>query len=51
MNMKDRQYKAGDNYPFGFNGQEKSTEVDVNENNMTAEFWQYDSRIARRWWL
>jgi hypothetical protein len=34
-------------YRYGFNGQEKSTEI--NENSYTAEFWQYDSRIGRRW--
>ena len=28
---------------------EKSIEIDVNGNSLTAEFWQYDARIARRW--
>jgi hypothetical protein len=32
---------------YGFGGQERSTEI--NENSYTAEFWQYDSRIGRRW--
>jgi RHS repeat-associated protein len=34
-------------YRYGFNGQEKSTEV--SSNNFTAEYWQYDARIGRRW--
>ena len=33
----------------GFNGQERSTEIDVNGNHNTAEFWEYDARIGRRW--
>ena len=36
-------------YRYGFNGQEKSDEIDPNGNSMTAEFWQYDARIGRRW--
>jgi YD repeat-containing protein len=32
---------------YGFNAHEKSSEV--NGNSYTAEYWQYDSRIARRW--
>jgi RHS repeat-associated protein len=34
-------------YRYGFNGQEKSN--DVIEGNYTAEYWEYDSRIGRRW--
>ena len=33
-------------YRYGFSGQEKSTEI--NSESYTAEFWQYDSRIGRR---
>jgi len=36
-------------YRYGFNGQEKSTEIDPNGNLNAAEFWEYDSRIGRRW--
>ena len=36
-------------YRYGFNGQEKSTEINGSENLYTAEFWEYDSRIGRRW--
>lgn len=34
---------------FGFNGQEKDNEVSGAGNSYTAEFWQYDSRLGRRW--
>ncbi|MBC7510216.1 MAG: hypothetical protein H7320_15950, partial [Ferruginibacter sp.] len=34
-------------YRYGFNGQEKSDDVTVG--NTTAEYWEYDSRIGRRW--
>jgi len=34
-------------YRFGFNGQEKDN--DIGEGMFSAEFWEYDSRIARRW--
>lgn len=36
-------------YRYGFNGQEKSNEIEANGNSYTAEFWQYDARIVRRW--
>lgn len=36
-----------DGYRFGFNGQEKSGEVA--KGSTTALFWEYDSRIGRRW--
>jgi len=36
-------------YYFGFNGQEKDDEVYGAGNLNTAEFWQYDTRIGRRW--
>jgi hypothetical protein len=34
-------------YRYGFNGQERSDEL--NDDSYTAEFWEYDSRIGRRW--
>jgi hypothetical protein len=34
-------------YRYGFNGQEKSDEVA--KGSTTALFWEYDSRIGRRW--
>jgi hypothetical protein len=36
-------------YPFGFNGQEKDNEVYGEGNSYTAECWQYDPRLGRRW--
>jgi len=36
-------------YRFGFNGQEKDDEVAGVGNTMTAEFWEYDARLGRRW--
>jgi RHS repeat-associated protein len=49
MGMSGRTFAAENAYRYGFNGQEKSTELDPSGNSMTAEFWQYDSRIGRRW--
>ena len=47
MQMPGRKYtNGGSSYRYGFNGQEKSTEI--NDDSYTAEFWQYDSRIGRR---
>lgn len=36
-------------YRYGFNGQEKDDEVSSAGNTMTAEFWEYDTRLGRRW--
>ncbi len=38
---------GGANYRYGFNTQEKSPELA--EGHYTAEFWEYDARIGRRW--
>ncbi len=38
-----------DNYRFGFNKQEKVNEVAGIGNHYTATFWEYDSRLGRRW--
>lgn len=35
-------------YRFGFNGQERDDEVSGVGNIMTAEFWEYDARLGRR---
>lgn len=48
MQMPGRNASTGD-YRYGFQGQEKDDEVSGNGNSYTAEFWQYDSRVARRW--
>ena len=35
-------------YRYGFNGQEKDDEVSGEGNTNTAEFWEYDCRLGRR---
>jgi hypothetical protein len=47
MQMPGRKFTSNSGYRYGFNGQEKSTEIA--EGLTTAEFWQYDSRVAKRW--
>lgn len=46
--MPGRQFNSS-SYRYGFNGQEKVDEIAGNGNSYTAEFWQYDSRLGRRW--
>ena len=36
-------------YRYFFNGQEADNEVLGEEASLTAEFWQYDTRLGRRW--
>ena len=36
-------------YKFGFNGQEKVNEIAGIGNHTTALFWEYDTRLGRRW--
>ena len=36
-------------YRYGFNGQERSDEVYGKGNLNTALFWEYDTRLGRRW--
>jgi RHS repeat-associated protein len=48
MMQPGRSYSAGNQtYRYSINGQEK--EMDLNENITTALYWEYDSRIGRRW--
>ena len=49
MMMPGRKYQASpaSKYRYSINGQEKSDELD--ENLTTALYWEYDSRIVRRW--
>jgi len=42
-----RYYMGG--YRYFFNGQEADNEVLGEGVSLTAEFWQYDSRLGRRW--
>jgi RHS repeat-associated protein len=37
-----------DDYRYSFNGQEKDNEI-YGGNSTTAEYWQYDTRLGRRW--
>jgi RHS repeat-associated protein len=47
--LPGRNYSS-DSYRFGFQGQEKDDEVfGSTGTSYTAEFWQYDPRVARRW--
>jgi hypothetical protein len=45
--MPDRNYQSSLGYRFGFNGQEK--DPDIADGHTTALFWEYDSRVAKRW--
>jgi hypothetical protein len=38
-----------DDYRYGFNGQEKVDEIAGVGNHNTALFWEYDTRLGRRW--
>ncbi len=38
-----------ENYKYGFNGQERDNEIAGVGNINTAEFWEYDTRLGRRW--
>lgn len=48
MQMPGRSWNSGE-YRYGFNGQEKSDEVKGEGNSYTAQFWEYDARIGKRW--
>jgi len=41
--------EGDDKYRFGFNGQEKVNEIAGIGNHNTALFWEYDTRLGRRW--
>lgn len=45
--MPGRSYQSSTGYRYGMNGQEKDDEI---ANGIyTAEYWEYDSRLGRRW--
>jgi RHS repeat-associated protein len=46
--LQNRNFTS-EKYRYGFNGQEKDDEVAGSGNSYTAEYWQYDSRLGRRW--
>ena len=41
--------KNSESYRYGFQNQEKQTEITGTPSHYSAEFWMYDSRIGRRW--
>ncbi len=47
----DYDYKQAttDAFRYGFNGQERSDEIAGLGNHNTAKFWEYDTRLGRRW--
>ncbi len=45
--MPGRKYTVNSSYRYGFNGQENSDEIAAGLT--TAKYWEYDSRIGRRW--
>ena len=49
MIMPNRNFSS-ESYRYGFNGQEKDDEVNgTSGTSYTAMYWQYDSRLGRRW--
>jgi len=48
MQMPGRSFSS-ENYRYGFNGHEKVDEISGQGNHTTATFWEYDTRIGRRW--
>ena len=40
---------SSEKYRFGFNGQERTDEIKGVANHNTAFFWEYDTRLGRRW--
>ena len=49
MLLVDRTWQSTTTYKYGFNGQEQDNEIYGNGNLNTAEFWEYDTRLGRRW--
>jgi hypothetical protein len=51
MEMPGRRWRAATEAAgrFGYNAQERDDEVAGEGNHYTAMFWEYDSRVARRW--
>ncbi len=50
MQMPGRSYSSGnDSFRYSFNSQEKTDEIAGAGNHTTALFWEYDTRLGRRW--
>lgn len=43
------QQTAGKSYGYSFNSQQKSDEIAGKGNHTFAKFWEYDTRLVRRW--
>jgi hypothetical protein len=48
MEMPGRKFNP-EKYNFGFNGMMKDNEITGNGNIYSAIFWEYDTRLGRRW--
>jgi hypothetical protein len=48
MLMPGRNF-APEKYRFGFNGQEREDLINGKGNHNTALYWEYDTRLGRRW--
>ncbi len=48
MLQPERKFNAGE-YRFGFNGQEEADDISEIGSHTTALFWEYDTRLGRRW--
>ena len=49
MLLVGRNWEGGSEYRYGFNTQEQDDEVYGNGNLNSAIFWEYDTRLGRRW--
>jgi len=49
MLLVGRSWSPGSEYRYGFNGQERTDEISGSGNHTTAMFWEYDTRLGRRW--
>lgn len=47
--MPGRSFNSGDYRYGGAGGQEKDDEISGTGNSYTAQYWQYDPRLGRRW--
>jgi hypothetical protein len=48
MPMPDRTFSIGE-YRYGFNGMEKDNQIQGEGTLYTALFWEYDTRLGKRW--
>jgi len=47
--IQGRSAAFGNEYRFGYQNQEKDDEISGPGNHNTAQFWEYDGRLGRRW--